>query len=482
MTTTRTAPRGTPPRPAPPRPAPGPAPDARRRRRAWRRRSVAADGLQTACWVSVALAVTLWLSSGGAATVVDVASVVTAAGIVAGLVATDLVLVMIVLAARIPWIDRTVGHDHALAVHRSLGKPVLYLLLTHGALITVGYALADGVDPVAETVSIFGGIADAPLAYLSLLLFVVVVVSSLVVVRRRWPYEAWHVVHLLTYAAVLVALPHQLSAGSVMATGTPQRAYWIALYALAVGSIGWFRFVRPTVVSLRHRVRVVDVVEIAPGVVSIHLAGHDLDRLGVRGGQYGIWRFWSAATWWHAHPVSFSAMPTRDAARITVRDLGAGSARLGRLRRGTRVSLEGPYGLFTDDARTKPYLAVIASGIGITPVRTLVDSATLRPGEATVLLRASDASQAYLWDEVVELGRRSGTAVYSMVGHRPSHGSTWRSAEAVARGVTLRTVFPHLDESDLYVCGPPAWSDLVVRDARAEGVPEHRIHLERFDS
>ena len=290
------------------------------------------------------MAVTLWLTSGGAATVTDIGSAVTAAGIVAGLVATDLVLVMIVLAARIPVVDRLVGHDHALAVHRSLGKPVLYLLLAHGALLTLGYGIADGVAPVRETIALFTSIADLPLAYLSLLLFVVVVVSSLVVVRRRWPYEAWHVVHLLTYAAVLVALPHQLSAGSVLATGSVQRVYWIALYALAIGSIGYFRFITPVVVSLRHRIRVIDVVEIASGVVSIDLRGRRLDRLGVRGGQYGIWRFWSGSTWWHAHPVSFSALPARDEARVTVRNLGAGSGGWGTFGRARACPSRGPTG------------------------------------------------------------------------------------------------------------------------------------------
>ncbi|WP_423917296.1 ferredoxin reductase family protein [Frigoribacterium sp. 2-23] len=455
---------------------------AGRRRSAHRRRSAGVDGLQVACWSSVAVAVALWLSSGGASAVTDGGGAFTAAGIAAGLVATDLVLVMIVLAARIPLIDRLVGHDHALAVHRSLGKPVLILLLTHGLLLTIGYGIADGVDPIRETFALLTGSDDLVLAYLSMLLFVLVVVSSLVVVRRRLSYEAWHGVHLLTYAAVLAALPHQLSVGSVFAVGTPQRVYWIALYALAIGSIGVFRFIRPTVVSLRHRIRVVDVVEIAPGVVSIHLSGRRLDRLGVRGGQFGIWRFWSGSTWWHAHPVSFSAVPSSSGARITVRQLGAGSGRLARLRPGTRVSVEGPYGVFTDNARTMPYLAAIASGIGVTPVRALLEATPLRPGEATVLLRGSDPSQSFLWTEVAEIGRRTGNAVYSMVGHRPAPGGDWRSAEAVVRGITLRSVFPRLDESDVYVCGPREWTDLVVRDAEALGVPAHRLHVERFDS
>ena len=37
------------------------------------------------------------------------------------------------------------------------------------------------------------------------------------------------------------------------------------------------------------------------------------------------------------------------------------------LPRGTRVSIEGPYGVFTDAGRTSPKLAIIAAGIGVTP-------------------------------------------------------------------------------------------------------------------
>ncbi|WP_261647444.1 ferredoxin reductase family protein [Curtobacterium sp. C2H10] len=454
---------------------------ARRRRRAGRRRNAVTDLLGILAWVSAAVAVMLWLVSPGSHTVDGIGGWLTDAGIVAGLVATDLVLVMLVLAARVPLIDRTFGQDNAIAVHRSLGKPVLYLLLAHGALLTLGYGASAGTGPIAETIALFST-PDMPLAYLALGLFVAVVVSSLVAVRRRLPYEAWHVIHLLSYAAVLVALPHMLSVGSVLAQGTWQRVYWIALYVLALGLIALYRFALPLVVTLRHRIRVVGVEPIAPGVVSIHLAGRDLDRLGTEGGQYGVWRFWTARTWWHAHPVSFSAVPGRDRARITVRDLGAGSARLGRITPGAFVSLEGPYGLFTSRARTAPYLALVASGIGITPVRSLLEDTDLRPGEATVLLRGADADQQYLWHETADLAEVTGSRLYTMVGHRSRSRETWMTEGDVRRGVSLRSVFPNLLQSDLYVCGPRAWSDLVVREARTAGVPEHQIHQERFES
>lgn len=439
------------------------------------------DLLGILAWISAAMAVTLWLAAPGSHTVVGVGGWLTDAGIVAGLVATDLVLVMLVLAARVPLIDRTFGQDNAIAVHRSLGKPVLCLLLAHGALLTLGYGASARTGPIAETIALFAT-PDMPLAYLGLGLFVAVVVSSLVAVRRRLPYEAWHVIHLLSYLAVLVALPHMLSVGSVLAQGTWQRVYWIALYVLAHGLIALYRFALPLVVTFRHRIRVVGVETIAPGVVSIHLAGRDLDRLGTQGGQYGVWRFWTARTWWHAHPVSFSAVPGRDRVRITVRDLGAGSARLGRITPGAFVSLEGPYGLFTSRARTAPYLALVASGIGITPVRSLLEDTDLRPGEATVLLRGTDADQQYLWHETADLAEATGSRLYAMVGHRSRSRESWMTEEDVRRGVSLRSVFPKLLQSDLYVCGPRAWSDLVVREARIAGVPEHQIHQERFGS
>ncbi len=186
------------PRAAPHRAALPPGPDgatpaaARRRRRDGRRRAAAGDLLGVAAWASAAVAVALWLASPGSHAVSGLSGWLTDAGIVAGLVATDLVLVMLVLAARVPLLDRVFGQDTAIAVHRSLGKPVLYCWLAHGVLLTLGYGAASGSGPVAATISLFST-PDMPLAYLGLGLFLVVVVSSVVAVRRHLPYEAWHV-------------------------------------------------------------------------------------------------------------------------------------------------------------------------------------------------------------------------------------------------------------------------------------------------
>ncbi len=450
------------------------------RRREYRRRMRRSDAMVAALWASAAAAVALYLAYGGAGKFGTIADAVTSLGIVAGLIGTDLILVMLVLAARIPIIDRTVGHDRAIAVHRSLGKPALYLLLAHGLLLLVGYGMASGFNPIAEIGPMLA-LPDMPLAFIGMGLLLVVVITSLVAVRRRFSYEAWHLVHLLSYVAVLVAVPHQLSVGGLFAAGTFERAYWIALYILTFGSIATFRFAEPLVSSLRHGVRVRSIEQVAPGVASITLSGRSLRSLGSAGGQFFVWRFWTGRTWWHSHPISLSSVPTDGTARITVRNLGAGSDAITRVPIGTRVWFEGPYGVFTDAGRTAPHLAVIVAGIGITPVRAFLEDSQIRPGEATLLLRASTQSETYLWDEVMELARAKGVRVYTMVGPRARSGHRWMTQEDSRRGVTLRSIFPRLRDSDLYICGPTAWLDLVEAEARALGLPDHQLHTERFD-
>ena len=455
-----------------------------RRRSANRRsRQRGGDLLIGAFWTSVAASVALWIAAGGLRRMPDTGGVLLAVGIVSGLVATDLLLVMLVLAARVPFIDRAIGQDSAIAFHRRLGTPAMALLVAHLVFVVTGYAVIEPSSPVAEAITLVAAGADLTAAYGAFAIIVLVVVTSVVgAIRRRMPYEAWYLVHLLAYVGVLLAVPHELEQGDVLALGTPERLYWAALYAFAFGALALCRVVLPAVKSLRHGLRVTWVEHVAPDAVSIHMVGRDLGRLRASGGQYATWRFWSWRTWWHAHPVSFSSVPTDTIARITVRTLGAGTRRLADVRPGTFVSVAGPYGVFTERARAAPYLAIVAAGIGITGARSLLEDSTLRPGEASVVLRASDERQRYLWAEVVDLVRERGATLLTMTGHRPLGVATWMSASALDNGLDLVRLFPRLHQSDLYVCGAPAWADLVIADARRLGVPRDRIHVERFEA
>ena len=445
----------------------------------WRLRR--GDLLESIVYLSNAIVLALFLADGGAIYFTALKEVPTGLGIVAGLIGTNLLLLMLLLAARIPAIDRTFGHDKAIALHNKLGKPVLYLILAHMVLLLVGYAISSGNNIFAEAVDMIVSLPDMGWAFIGTGLLILVVVTSLVIVRRKLAYQFWYGVHLMVYAAVLLALPHQFSNGQLFAEGKAARWYWVAITVGTFASIVIFRIILPAALSLKHKLVVTAVEVDGPGVVSITMSGERMDSLYARGGQFFNWRFWAPGLWWDSHPYSLSAAPDGTSLRITVRDLGDSSNKLLRLKPGVKVSFEGPYGLFSDAARTTSKRVFIGAGIGITPIRALLEDSDNLPTDTTVILRGSAADQVYLWDETYELCVERAAYLRVLVGHRPRGVNTWLSNEAYQAGETLETLAPDIRDADVFICGPTAWLDLVVEDVKNSGVPEHRIHAERFD-
>jgi len=447
---------------------------AQRDRRAWRR-----DLLQVVGWTSLAAPVALWIAGGGLAGVGSLAGVLKAAGIVSGLVATASMILMLWLTARVPVIDRTLGQDRATALHARLGQLTFGGLVAHAVFLLGGYAFADQLTVLAEFLSLWG-IGDFVLAVVALLLLTAVSVSSVVALKKALPFEAWKAIHLVTYAAVLAGLPHQFSLGDVFAGGLAHW-YWVAVWLATFFVILCFRVFRPLFFSLEHRLVVTAVEHEASDVVSITMTGRRLADLDASAGQYFHWRFLAPGLWWHQHPFSLSAAPTGSTLRITVRALGAGTERLLRVRPGTRVAFEGPYGLFSDAARTSPNLVVVGIGIGIAPIRALLEQTGVVPGRATVILRASAPEQLYLLDEIEALCRARGARLYTLVGHRGRDAAGRESwLPGPQAGLRLAGLCPGLASSDVYVCGPDAAADLVVADALAAETPPEQIHRERF--
>lgn len=443
------------------------------------RRRLASDLLFVAGWLVIAVPVALWVASGGLATFATFAGVLKGIGILTGLVATSAMVLMLWLSSRAPFIDRTIGHDKALELHGKLGQWVFGGLVAHGLFLVTAYALADGLGLVAEFASLLG-VGDFVLAIVAIVLLTAVAVSSVVAVKKNLPHEVWHGIHLVTYAAVLASLPHQYSLSGLFATGAPFW-FWTGLFAATFFALLTWRVFLPLMVSLEHRLVVSRIVHETPDVVTIEMTGRHLERLGTRAGQFFHWRFLAPGLWWHQHPFSVSAAPAPDTLRVTVRALGAGTRQLvERLTPGTRVGIEGPYGLFSDAARTAPDVVLVGIGIGIAPIRALLEETEFAPGHGTVILRSSDAEEVFLGHEVVELCRARGARLAILTGHRGANrdGSpSW--LPATHSGLRLGD-FADLRDADVFVCGPQAATDLVVADAVAAGVPAERLHHERF--
>lgn len=423
--------------------------------------------------LNAAAIVFLWWHGGGISDVHDASTLLTTAGRLAGLLGAGSALVQVLLLGRLPALDRLVGFERLAVWHRRNGKACLLLLLAHVALITAGYTLGDRISFFSEVARLIGGYPGVITATAAVVLLIGVVVTSLVAVRRRLRYETWWFVHLYAYLAIALAFSHQIATGTAFVGDAAARTYWTALYVAVLVALVGYRFAVPLARSAFHGLRVARVVAEAPGVVSVEISGRALGRLRARSGQFFLWRFLTRDRWWEAHPFSLSAAPDGRRLRITVKSMGDFTGRLSGVGPGTRVIVEGPFGAFTTASRRRPRVALIAGGVGITPIRALLEDMPGAPGDIDVIYRALSERDVILRAELEQLAQQRGTRVHYVLGDH-------RDAGELLSAEHLRALVPDIAARDVYVCGPPAMAEATRESLLAAAVPRRQIVMERF--
>ncbi|MES1171119.1 MAG: ferredoxin reductase family protein, partial [Actinomycetota bacterium] len=421
-------------------------------------------------WWAGAIGVAFFIAAGGLTHSSPVDSLYSL-GRVAGLVASALVLNQILLISRVPWIERVLGHDRAAATHTRMGKVAFIAMLVHAALILIMTAHYDGRSVFATIPALWDLGWFMVAAQVAFGLFALVVATSLVIVRRRWRYESWHAVHLCVYLAIALVIPHQFIEGTTFRSMGAAWWYWLLLYVVTSGEGRTGRGGRKRRRERREGGEGGEGTKKGEGATRGVRAGRGIDRLDAQPGQFFLWRFLARGYGTQAHPFSLSRAPG-DTLRITVGASGDFSASLADLPVGTRVLAEGPLGVFTSAARTRAGVVYAAGGIGITPLRSMLEEP--HEGPVDIVLRSHSREASPLHDEVLELAQLHGATVHEFFGPR---GFGWSTAE---RAVNLAAIVPDLAERDVYICGPVAWANAVEADAIASGVSPDAIHRERF--
>jgi ferredoxin-NADP reductase len=309
-----------------------------------------------------------------------------------------------------------------------------------------------------------------------------VTITSIRLSRRALRYESWHLLHLYAYVGVGLALPHQIWTGNDFVTSPLARAYWWSLYAVAAGAVLVYRVGLPLWRTMRHAITVTSVIRESPDVVTVRMGGRGLSRLPVQAGQFFIWRFMDGPGWSRGNPYSLSAAPRPDRVQITAKDLGDGSARLASLRPGTRVLLEGPYGRLTGEQRVGTKVAMLACGIGITPMRALLEDLDYAAGDAVLVYRAHSERDLIFRADLERLAKRRGITIHYLTGPRIPGRSSWLPVAAAQWGDAdaLRRLVPGLRAYDVFICGPDAWMDAAADACLDAGLPADQLHQERF--
>ena len=295
------------------------------------------------------------------------------------------------------------------------------------------------------------------------------------IVRRRLRYEAWYAVHLTAYAAIALGWFHQIPTGNELSSTRSPQDYWHALYVATLALLVGFRLVAARVVdALRHRLRVAEVCREGPGVVSLRITGRGLDRLDARAGQFFLWRFLTP------RPLvgGASLLALRGARRPLAPDHGQGRSATSRAASASSspARASSPRARSASSptaARRRDKVLLIAGGIGITPIRALLEEMRRRPRRR--LPRAPRGRRR------APRRARAHRAARARSPSTSSPATTRRArAERLLSPEHLRELVPDLAEREVYLCGPPAMADAIEKNVRRAGVPRRHLHIERF--
>ena len=438
-------------------------------------RKHSAAGVDWAAWflgIGLGLTLALQATTMRASDINSVYSVIASISRLAALTGTYFAIVGIFFVARIPAVERGVGHDRLVAWHRKLGPWSLYLILLHVLFIVLSFAGQDHIPLYKEMWTFLQTFPWMWPALAGFILMMLAGVTSYRKARAKMSYETWWIIHIYTYVAIAASFMHQVLNGQMFVNHPLNRFYWTALYVLMAAAVVIYRFGIPLVRSLRHNLVVEKVVVEAPGLISVIMRGRNLKGLSAEGGQFFGWRFLTRGHFLMSHPYSLSAAPTDNHLRITIKDLGDHSRATRHIKPGTRVFVEGPYGAFTAGRATQPHLVMIGGGVGITPIRALMEE--FKNGvQMDVFYRVSRAEELILKDELDYLeGQSNGMIrVHYMVGSRK---------EFPMDAEFLKSYAPRIADSDIYICGPEALVETVRKAAEDLGVPKNRFHDEDF--
>jgi predicted ferric reductase len=255
---------------------------------------------------------------------------------------------------------------------------------------------------------------------------------------------------------------------------------WGLMSAAFVGLLVWVRLVKPRR-ALPRPWRLERVVPERGETTTLVLKPPPGAAFRFDPGQFGWFAIGRSPFSISQHPFSFASSAERDEVELAVKALGDFTSRAPELERGTTVYVDGPHGVFSIDQDEGPGFGLIAGGVGIagliSMIRTMADRHDVRP----VLLFYANRD----WDGVAfreELERLTERLALTVVHVLERPPDDWAGETGY---VTAEVLARHLPSGyrrfQFFICGPDPMMDAAEAALIGLGVPPERVHTERFD-
>ena len=376
------------------------------------------------------------------------------------------------LVARFRPLAAPFGQDALLQFHRQIGYVGLVFILIHFAISARWTEFTPAKAVAAPALVWFGMVA--------LLSLVALITSSVWRRRLRLSYETWHITHTVLAVVLIVgALAHVFFVDEYV-NSLWKQILWALMSGALVCLLVWVRLIKPRQALARpwrlervtpERGETTTLTLKPPAAAAFHFAP----------GQFGWFVFGHSPFSLTQHPFSFASSAEREEVELAVKALGDFTSQVSELAPGTAVYVDGPHGVFSIDQDEGPGFGLIAGGVGIagliSMLRTMADRHDVRPA---VLFYANGAWEGVAFrDELDRLKDRLSLDVVHVLERPPADWSG--ETGYVTAEVLVRHLPPGYRRFQFFICGPEPMMDAVEAALIQLGVPGERVHTERFN-
>jgi len=397
-----------------------------------------------------------------------------------------MLLMEFLLSGRSRALSARVGMDRIMRFHQLMAYAVVSFVLLHPFLysLPMGVRMPDDPDGAGWLqLPLWPGVTGM-LAWLLLGALV-----FLAVVRDQMPhrYETWRLLHGLGFVAVaLLGLHHTLETGRY-SMDSLLAGVWVAATVIAVLSLVHVHLVTP-IRQRRHPFRVAEVRKEAERTWTLEIepdreAGHRGKRFAFRAGQFAWLKFHYPLFRITEHPFSISSAPAQwPRLAFTIKEAGDFTNRIGELPVGTPAFVDGPYGDFTLPMEDERPLIMIAGGVGMAPIMSLLRDLRARGDKRPIrVIQGNRIQQQILYAQELDAMAEELDLVVHHVLSEPPQG--WPGPRGMPNEHMLASLIPESERlrGVYFVCGPPTMIDTVERTLRRSfGVPAGQVISERF--
>lgn len=387
-------------------------------------------------------------------------------GDMAGLTGMAMFSLVIILSARLKFFEKFFrGINELYIVHHFLGGLAFCLLLLHPLFLAYNY-----LSISFKSAALFLLPSQNLAQNLGILGLFVMIIALIITFYFKIKYQIWKFTHKFMGLAFIFSFFHTFLIGADIAENFWLKLYLLILSILAIAAY-FYRAIFAGFFVKTFDYKIKNIKTQNDKIWEITLEAQN-EPINFSPGQFAFFKFFSDSLSKEIHPFSLCSA-TGNPLKIAIKELGDWTNKIGNLKAGDLVKIEGPFGIFSYKNFENKKQVWVAGGAGITPFLGMLRSLTEKDFDYRIDLyySAKDENAFAFRQEITEISAKNKNV-------RMLFWATDKNGLINADSIKQKTL--DLNERDILICGPPIMMGSLKKQFLGQGIEINKIHTEEF--